>query len=416
MLLDPDQHRPLLDDFAALDTGPMRSAWELLLSARAALSRLSFASNNLAERELFLRYQLQELESLAFEAGEEEALGRERELLRHAVELREAARGAESELYSEENSALDRLSRARSLLERVSHLEPAHLERVGRLTAVIAEVEELGRELQVGSQSAPNPRRLDAVEERLAEIARLGRKHGCEAPQLLGVYERLQVELDGLGDVEAQQARAQAAMELAERNAVHEGERLHEQRVKAAKRLDGLLRTELERLAMPHACVRTHVERKELGPHGFCEVELRLSANLGEPPRALHRVASGGELSRVLFALRLQVGCPDATLVFDEIDTGIGGRTAEEVGARVATLARERQLLCISHLPQIASLADAHFVVRKAVRGGRTFSTIRVLNEAGRIEEVARMIGGSTLERATRDYARRLIRAYARVA
>lgn len=416
VLLDPDQHEGLLDGVCHLDRAPMAAAWTALVDARSLLRRLQSSADNAVERALFLRFQLQELDALALQPGEAASLEQQRRVLLHSVQLREAAEGAESELYSSEGSAVDRLSRAMALLERVSEVEPAHAGRVERLAALVAEVEDLGRDLQEAVRDVPDPGRLDVVEERLQDIDRMVRKHGCTPVELPAVYDLLQAELRGLDDLEAGIARATTAVEQADGSARQHASELHAQRATGARRLDTVLSRELGLLAMPHARFVTNVAEGTLGPTGFSQVELRLTANPGEPPRALHRVASGGELSRVLLALKLHVRAPGAALVFDEIDAGIGGRTAEAVGQRIAAIARSRQLLCISHLPQIASLADAHFAVLKSVSGGRTFSTIRALDEAGRVDEVARMIGGSALSGDTRDFARKLLQAYARVA
>jgi len=416
LLLDVDRHLGLLDGYARTDLEPMSQAWDQLSSARSRLAALQASQRNAQERALFLQFQLKELDALALQPGEAASLERERRLLQHAVQLREAAHSGEAELYSAEGSAMDRLSRARQALERVADVEPAHRERLERLDAVLAEVEDLGRELQAAGRETPDPGRLDIVEERLDDVDRLARKHACERDALLEVRDRLHQEMQDLGDVQGGIARAQVAAERAELDAQDAAGELHAERCTAARRLDALLTAELELLAMPHACFVTQVEVGSLGPTGHSNVELRFTANVGEPPRALHRVASGGELSRLLLALKLHLRAPGAALVFDEIDAGIGGRTAETVGRRIADIAQQRQLLCISHLPQIASLADAHFAVLKSVSGGRTFSTIRALDEAGRVDEVARMIGGSALSGDTRAYARKLLQAYARVA
>ncbi len=416
MLLDPDQHLGLLDRYGGLGCEAMRALWERLLEARRRVRSLEAARDGSAEREFLLRYQVKELHELALVPGEAAELQLERQRLRHSVELQEAAQGAERELYSGEGSALDRLSRASSQLERVLAIEPDHQERVDRLASLLAEVEELGRELQDCLRQAPDPGRLDQVEERLEDLMRLCRKHGCVAEELPLLAERLQADLEALGDVDGALEQARAALDLVRAQALEEAERLHARRLEASERLEGVMAVELAQLAMEDARIAVGLERGELGPTGHSSVELQLSANVGEPPRALHRVASGGELSRVLLALKLHLREPGAALVFDEIDAGIGGCTAEAVGSRLAVISRSRQLICISHLPQIASLAEAHFAVLKSVSGGRTFSTIRALDEAGRVDEVARMIGGTALGGDTKLYARKLIQAYAHVA
>lgn len=428
-LLDPDQHLGLLDRTAALGELPeqMREAARALATARQELDRLEDSARHRQERSDFLRYQLRELEAVDLRPGEKDALVAERRVQRHAVELRAGVRRAEEALYSGDRAAVDALSAAEAALRPLLALDPA-LEGLGAtLNELLVGAEELARELGRRARGFEHdPQRLDEIEGRLAEIERLQRKHRCEAEELVTRREALALELGGLEQLDERREALHTRLHRAQAQALAVAERLHAARCAAARALEQEVAERLRGLAMPYARFEVRllpVESGErvgdllLGEQGLDRAELYLSANPGEEPRPLARVASGGELSRVLLALRLAVQASGAVgcFVFDEIDSGIGGVAAEVVGERLRELSGRCQVLCITHLPRIASLAHAHFAVRKEVVQGRTCSSLERLDGEARVGELARMVGGGSLGAASEQWARELLASQRRL-
>lgn len=428
-LLDPDHHRELLDGFASTrgDVERVAAAHAELLTRRRELDRLRRDADRVTEREEYLRFQLDELAKLSLTPGEADRIELDLVRLRHATELREGARAAEAELYSAENSVLDRLARAESQLRALARFDARHAARAEALTSLSYQLEDVSRELaQAADQAQAEPGRLEELESRRAEIRRLTRKHRCAPDDLIEREAHLRSELDVLGNLEVRLEEAEAAVARARVRALEHADVLTRARVHAAGRLDAAVDTQLQALGMDQARFVTRVSsltegvaldrERFLAAHGADRVDFLWSANPGEDPRPLAKVASGGEMSRVLLALKVAQGMGQRSFLFDEIDTGIGGEAAERVGATLRALAEGGQLICISHQPQIAALADHHFQVSKLVTGGRTRSRVQGLDPDGRVDEVARMVGGTAVTAASRAYAQQLLQAYARVA
>lgn len=426
-LLDAGTHLGLLDAGAGLGAlaEEMGRRWEDLQAAGAELERLRGAAKDAEERAAWLRFQQAELDGLDARPGEVDELVAERRLLQHAAELGQGVRQAEALLYSGEGAALDRLAAAEAALRRLAGIDPALDALSEALRECSFQVEDAARTLQGRARVAVDPGRLDAVEARLAELERVARRQRCAVADLPLRRAALQAELDQLLDLDDATARAEARRAQALAEAVGAAARLSERRARAARALEARVEAELRQLAMPHARFEVGLlpnlegepldDGRLLGPCGLERAELRLSANPGEDLRPLHRVASGGELSRVLLALKLalregdRAGVP--TLVFDEVDAGLGGQAAEEIGRKLRELAQSAQVICITHLPQIAALADLHLGVRKEVAEGRTRAEVRRVDGEPRVVELARMLGGE--EAAARAFAERLLRARA---
>ena len=409
-LLDPDTHLDLLDEAGGLmaERAGFESAWHEFQAATAELRRLGDASGRAEERAAWIRGMLDELDALKPKPDEEAALLAERNVLRHAVELGQGVRLAEGLLYSGEHAASDRIASAESALRRIIPFDPTLEPLVASLGELSYQLEDLARALQGRGRRAADPGRLDAVETRLAELERIARKHRCTAADLLLRHERLRAELSELLNLDDALSGAREA--VAQRLAVAAGlaERLTEHRRSAAANLQGRVQLELRELAMPHARFEVALEPVEEGEalpdgrrlcvSGLERAELRLSANPGEELRAMHRVASGGELSRLLLAVKLALrsgGHLTPTLVFDEVDAGLGGLAADELGRRLSALAAEAQVLCVTHQAQIAAMADTHIAVLKRVADGRTLTELSPLSGGDRVVEIARMLGGS---------------------
>ncbi|MGH2974220.1 MAG: DNA repair protein RecN [Solirubrobacterales bacterium] len=371
------------------------------------------------ERDLDLhRFELSEIEAVAPDPDEEAGLGSERERLRHAEGLREAAAGAQAVaigVEEEGGGAAGALAEAEALLQGAGGIDPDLDALSARLSALAIELGDVAGELRSYLDGLEaDPGRLAAVEERLDALDRLERKHGGSIESVLAHAERCRTEIVRLEGAEERGAEVEAALAAAEARRAKLSEKLSKARAKAAAPFEAEVAGELERLSMPGAKLEVALEPHPdgFGPNGAETVELRLAPNPGLEPAPLRDAASGGELSRVMLALSAFGGGAGAgTLVFDEIDAGIGGKTARVVGERLRALGEDRQVLCITHLPQVASLAGAHFTLEKDVSGARATASVRRLSGEGVVEEIRRMLGGEDADEAATRHAQELLSA-----
>ncbi len=371
------------------------------------------------ERELDLyRYELAEIEAVAPDLAETAELSAERERLLHTEGLREAAIGAHASIAGMEDDgggAVSALGQADALLGGVSEVDAQLDSLAERLGAVAVELGDVASELRSyveGIQAEPD--RLVAVEERLDAIDRLTRKHGGSVESVLAHAERCRTEVERLQGAEERGEEAEAAMAEVKARREKLGARLSRGRARAAGPLRKRVAEELERLAMPGATLEVALDPHSdgFGANGRETVELRLSPNPGIDPAPLRDAASGGELSRVMLALTgLGAGAGAGTLVFDEIDAGIGGNTARVVGERLRALGDARQVICITHLPQVASLAATHFRLEKDLGGDRATATVQRLEGEEVVGEIRRMLGGRSSDEAATRHARELLAA-----
>jgi DNA repair protein RecN (Recombination protein N) len=412
----------LLDGFAGGEHLALRERYRVShrecvrLSAELAELREREGSR---ERDLDLyRYELAEIEEVAPDPAEEAELGSERERLRHVEGLREAALGAlTASAGAEEDGggAASALAAAESLLRGVGGVD-AELDGLAeRLAALAVEAGDVAGGLRSYlDRVEADPGRLAEVEERLDALDRLCRKHGGSAESALAHAERCRQEIARLEGAETRGAEAEAALSEAEARRKELGERLSAGRAAAVGPLQDRVAAELDGLAMPGATLEVELlpHADGFGPSGRETVELRLAPNPGVAPAALRDAASGGELSRVMLALSgLGEAAGAGTLVFDEIDAGVGGKTARVVGERLRALGEGRQVLCITHLPQVASLAPTHFRLEKDTRGGRALATVERLDGEGVVAEIRRMLGGESDDDAADRHARQLLAA-----
>ncbi len=371
------------------------------------------------ERDLDLyRYELSEIEAVAPDPAEETGLSAERERLRHAEGLREAALGAlASAAGAEEDGggAASALAASEAALRGLAGVDGKLDSLAERLGALAVELDDVAGELRGYLDGIDvDPGRLAAVEERLEAIDRLQRKHGGSIDSVLAHAERCRAEIERLESAESHGAEATAALTEAEARREKLGRRLSKGRSDAAGPLRERVAEELGRLAMPGAALEVKLERHAdgFGPNGREKVELLVSPNPGIEPAPLRDAASGGELSRVMLALSgLGEAAGVSTLVFDEIDAGVGGKTAAVVGERLRALGEGRQVLCITHLPQVASMALTHFRLEKDVAGERATATVERLDGEDVVEEIRRMLGGSSADEAADRHARELLAA-----
>jgi DNA repair protein RecN (Recombination protein N) len=412
----------VLDGFAGADhlqlRGRYREAHRECVRLGAELAGLQERDGS-RERDLDLhRYELSEIEEVAPDPAEEAELSAERERLRHAEGLREAATGARAGAIGAEEDgggAVSALAQAEALLQGVAGLDP-ELDAIGdRLSALAVELGDVAGELRgYLERIEADPGRLAALEERLEAIERLKRKHGGSVESVLGHAERCRAEIERLEGAEERGAEAEAALAAAGASRAKLGKRLSKGRAAAAGPLQREVAAELERLAMPGAELEVVLEphRDGFGSNGGESVELRLSPNPGIEPAPLRDAASGGELSRVMLALTgLGAGAGAGTLAFDEIDAGIGGKTARVVGERLRALGERRQVLCITHLPQVASLAPTHFRIEKDLGAEPATAAVQRLDGEAVVEEIRRMLGGEKSDEAATRHAQELLAA-----
>jgi DNA repair protein RecN (Recombination protein N) len=421
-LLDPAEQLRLADSFAGLETAVeeyrrCRAVWS---AKKDELERRNERAEERAERLELLRFQRQELREAQPAAGEHAALLEERELLRGANELRLQLGGLVQDLYEADGAALDRVKSAGHVLERWAERLPrlaGALEALREAEVHLADVRGVVGSLLDGI--GDDPARLETVEARLAELERLARKYRTSEEELgaaLAAIERELGELEGPGSSAEELAREVAAARTELDSAAGE---LAKKRRTAAPRLEQAIRASLETLGLAAARFEVALrprgagDAERFGPAGTDDLEFLLAANPGEPCQPLARVASYGEAARIMLALRavLSAGDRGRTLVFDEIDSGVGGRLGPEVGSALRALAAHHQVLCVTHLPAIAAAAARHLAISKEVKSGRTRTTIAALEGEARVSEVADMIAGGADEQTARAEARRLLRA-----
>jgi DNA repair protein RecN (Recombination protein N) len=417
-LLRAQRHRELLDAFAG--TGGLvevvGAAVRALRAAEARGAELRDALAHRHERHEFLRFYLTEYDRIQPRLGEDEVLLEESHRLRHAEKLRLGLSRARALLYEGPSSAYERLSAARGELQPLTSADRRLEGVLERLDALEMEVDDLARELSRFREGAvAEPARLEEVEARLHDLQRLCRKHGAELDAVVEKMEAARRELEQLGDLELHLEEAERARAEAEARALDAAAGLTDRRREAISGLVGATEAHLRDLGFLRAgfeiALTSAAGTAGLTETGADEVTFLIAANPGQPARPLGKVASGGELSRMLLALKCALAGLDTApvQVLDEIDTGIGGAAGEIVGRKIRRLADRAQVLCVTHLPQIASFADAHLVVVKEALEGATRTELRILDARSREDEVARMLGGMQITETTREHAREML-------
>ena len=412
-LLNASGHRQLLDAFGDLedDVARTRAAWRDLQGARAALAEAEAAAATLADEEEFLRHTVAELTTLGPQPGEDAALDAQRRMMQSAEKIREDIARAHTALGSD--GAEGMMRDASRWLESAAEKAEGALDEP--LTALERAVVELG-EAEDGVARALDaldfdPGELERVEERLFAIRGLARKHGVVPDDLATLTEELSGKLRAL-DGGADEIKAlQAAAEEAEAQYDAAADALGAARAQAAEELDASMARELAPLKLERAVFATDISEGEAGPTGRDHVAFTVATNPGAPAGPLNKIASGGELSRFLLALKvcLTSGTIGQTLIFDEIDRGVGGATADAVGRRLADLASTNQVLVVTHSPQVAARGAHHWRVEKSVNDDRTLSTVTPLGEGDRVDEIARMLSGDRITDAAREAAKTLL-------
>ncbi|GGG74747.1 DNA repair protein RecN [Salipiger pallidus] len=411
-LLNPSGHRVILDAYAGVNTSGTRAAWAGRREARKALAAAEAALEAVRAEEDFLRHAVKELTDLAPEAGEEETLDTERRMMQAAERIREdISRAADALGYEGAEGAM---SNALRWLEGASDKAEGRLDgAIAALTRAMAELDEASREVEGSISSLEfDPYRLENTEERLFALRGLARKHGVAPDELAELSQTLSARLDALDRGAEDIADLSRAVADADKAYDAAADILTEQRKSAAHRLDAAMAAELAPLKMERAVFRTEVVDGEPGPEGIDAVAFTVATNPGAPAGPLNKIASGGELSRFLLALKVCLSeerDQAVTMIFDEIDRGVGGATANAVGRRLKALADGGQVLVVTHSPQVAALGAHHWRVSKRVEDGATLSTVSSLAENEREEELARMLAGDTVTPEARAAARALM-------
>ena len=396
--------------------GRYEQAYQSWKDLRAQLDGLQSEVVDRARIEDMLRFQSQEIEQACLLPDEEEQLRNERQRLVHAHRLRELAHEVHGELQEDEQAVLTRLGRIGRALAELAQTDPAMGDCEQAATESAIQLKDLaGRLRDYAQQLEADPDRQALVEDRLELIQRLKKKYGGSIEAVLAMGRRVQEELQLLDNREERTAELAVRLEEEARRLRTLAQQLSKKRMDAAKRMTTLVGAELAAVKMEQAVFQVTVSSDEseegLGPAGRDRVEFLLSSNPGEPPRPLGRVASGGELSRIMLALKTVLAEMDQVpvLVFDEVDTGVGGAVAAAMGTRLRKLGSFHQVFCITHLPQVASQAEHHLLVEKGQESQRTSTSVRVLTGIGQEEEIARMLGGLTITKKVRETAAELI-------
>lgn len=430
-LLRIQRHRELVDLFGGLteQQAEVANLVRNLRKSRTELDRLNQEQErNLAERELALQ-QLDEISRAGLRPGEEEDLDQERRKLGHAERLREVCLECEALLLTERDSVIGRLGRLRKRLREAVPFDPSLEGPANLLDTAVPYLEEAAQAVrQYASNLEGDPERLEQIEERLAFLSRLKRKYRASIEDILAHAEDHRIRLGQIERYDEDRSALETNVRTLERTLLKAARDLSAARMKAASSLEGAMRKELRSIGMKEVDFR--VEFRSLGEEeaagesgpvllagqrlsacGLDQVEFLVRTNPGQPFKPLRRIASGGELSRIMLALRNALHRADRlpTLVFDEVDAGIGGAEAEAVGARLQALSRNFQVLCITHLPQIAVFADRHFKVSKEVAGRKTIFRVDPLDGEAREEEIARMLGGAEITPKVYAHAREML-------
>ena len=428
LLLRPVEHLAILDRYAdlAARVSRMTRAWEDLARSRRRLEALEKDAEGMARRADFLKYQLDEIERASLLPGETENLKTERLRLRNLEKIRELSRAALEALHEGEVSALGLVETALAAARDLARFDPEIAKPLSRAEEAKLALQDLAAAVRPPEEDSEDPlRRLEEVEARMASLEALFRKYGPDEASVLDFARRSREEFESFTREEhSAEGLAEAiakGSQLCERLAGQ----LSEERRAAARRLEKAVGEELGALGLAEAALQIEFLEEEdpdspvrhggagvsCGPAGWDRVEFLLAANRGEPARPLSRIASGGEISRIMLAVHLvlQQGREATSRVFDEVDAGIGGSVARAVGRKLQDLGRGGQVLCVTHLPQVASLADHHFRVLKQSKGGRTEVRVEALDRPGAVREVARMIGGETISDLSLRHAAEMV-------
>lgn len=401
-LLDEEQHEIYLDSFGRMQ--PLLEDYRVKFDAMAALRRqmqaLQMDESEKARRVDTLRYQIEELERADLKAGEEDELLGRRNLLRNSEKFIAAVSESDYCLNGsdDQEGAANLIRQAQNALNSVKNLDGSFEEIYNRLESLYCEVYDLAYTIQDKRDNFDfSPNELDEVEGRLDQLYRLKKKYGPTVEDMLTYLERCRKELDEIEYADDTLQRLEKDLQKAQKTAMASAQTLSQARKEAAKELSKQILSELQQLDMGKIRFEVSFDSKDMDATGIDEVRFLMSANVGEELKPINKIASGGELARIMLAMKNVLSEQDhvGTMVFDEVDTGVSGRAAQKVAEKMARISRKKQVLCVTHLPQLAAMADNHFSVEKGEMDNRTYTKVQQLDRAQRQQELARLTGGA---------------------
>ena len=422
-LLALDQQMEMLDSFGSLHgiRAEVAEAYGKLMGVRKKLAELEIGERDRAQREDLLRYQKNEIEAAQLKEGEDEELANEQRVLANAEKLAGLARAADEALYTGDGSVLSGLKRAITSVREIAAID----EKLGPVLELLesgrAQIDEAARDMSSYAERVEfDPQRLESIGDRLDLIQKLKKKYGSSIREINDFGVQAAIGFARMEQSTEEIEKLKSEIQAVKFGLTEKANELTKKRSAAARELEKKVEVELGHLGMKRSQFAVKVEQEaggdtldglKLGPRGADRVEFLISPNPGEEPRPLAKIASGGELSRIMLALKtiLVEGDPIPTLVFDEVDAGVGGAVADEVGKKLRKIAARRQVFCITHLAQIASMATSHYGVAKAVKRDRTSTEVRLLGDRERVDEIARMLGGKTITGTTLKHAEEMI-------
>ena len=416
-LFDEENHLIFLDDFSSNQA--LRQAYQEKYQAVAALrreiQRMTMDEGEKLRRMETLQYQIAEIEKAELEPGEDETLEERRKLLQNAERLSKGMDEAVEALYGGEESdgAAGLLTQAEHALGRLSRFSDSFTSLHERVTDLMYQVRDAAEEAKdMRNDLSYSADELEQIESRLDVIYRLRKKYGTTCQEILDYLEKARKELADIEFADDRLEKLKQKLQKAEQEAWAAAEALRQNRRENAEIMSARILQELKELDMPRVQFRCQFRELELQPNGADAVAFYLSANAGEALKPLSKVASGGELARIMLSMKNVLAEKDqiATLIFDEVDTGVSGRAAQKVAEKLRKLARHKQVLCVTHLPQMAALADTHMLISKCERDGRTYTSVTPLDTEGRKRELARIIGGTHITETTLKSAEEMLR------
>jgi len=417
-LFDEDNHLQFLDDFARnVDLrNTYREHYDTVAKLRREIDRMSMDESEKLRRMETLKYQIEEIEKAELEAGEDEELEERRKLLQNSEKIANALNDAVENLYGGDDTdgAATLLSIAEHALARIAKysddIASLH-EKVADLMYQVQDVAEIAREVR--DDLAYSADELEQIESRLDVIHKLRRKYGVTCTDILAYLDRSKRELDEIEFADDHLERLKKKHQVAEKAAWDAALKLRENRIETSRILSERILTELAQLDMPKVQFACQFSEIDLTAGGADAVAFYMSANIGEALKPMSKVASGGELARIMLAMKNVLAEQDKvnTLIFDEVDTGVSGRAAQKVAEKLRSVARNKQVLCVTHLPQLAAMGDTHLLIAKGERDGRTYTTVTPLDLEGRKRELARIIGGASITETTLKSAEEMLQS-----
>ncbi|OQB15944.1 MAG: DNA repair protein RecN [Firmicutes bacterium ADurb.Bin193] len=413
-LLNPSSHTAYLDSFAGITelVCEYKSVYDITKSLEKKLGELNENEREKQRRIELLKYQIDEIEGAHLKLGEEEALSDRREFLSGASKISEALEFSRAILYTNDENVHDMLSRVSASLSGIARYDLELSDFESKITEINFELDDIIHRIHAFADSIDfNPRELDMIEERLDLINSLKRKYGADIGEILKYNEKAKAELETI--MQSEELSKKLENELSEnlQKQTELSKEITQKRIAAGKLLEEKITFELSDLDMKRVSFQTEIEPCEFCPTGADRVEFLISVNAGEPPKPLSKIASGGEMSRIMLAIKSILADTDnvPTLIFDELDKGVSGRAAQKIAQKINKISSKRQVLCITHLAQIASMADTHFLIEKGMTDSVTQTKVIRLSKDDRVSELARIIGGAKITQLTMDSAKEML-------